>query len=298
MDIAALDATPHADALVRRVRELELADHILDLEAYGFTVIPPEKTGVGQNFVERLRDALLTMYGRRHNDPIHDYRTAEAPATGLDWWLLEEDDVLVEAVLNPVALTLARWLCGESALLSSTMSIIKAPSPPGQQVHYDLHHDSPGVPPPLPQYAQLCNTTWLLTDYAAGEDGPTVFVPGSHRFGRLPMSDEAQLLAEGATVHPVPLIAKAGSLVVWHGNTWHGSLPRSSPGLRLTLVLIWCRQYIQPMHSWVDISPELVSRFPELRRVLGIDKGYPFKESYVRHEGDVNLMAISADQFA
>lgn len=298
MDIAALASNPPADALVRRVRELDLADHILDLEAYGFTVIPPEKTGVSDTFIERLRSTLLSTYSRRHGKPIGDYRTAEEPATGLDWWLIEEDDVVVESVLNPVALTLARWLCGQSALLSSTMSIIKAPSPPGQQVHYDLHHDSPGVPPPLPQYAQLCNTTWLLTDYASEEDGPTVFVPGSHRFGRLPMSDEAQVLADGAAVHPVPLIAKAGSLVVWHGNTWHGSLPRSSPGLRMTLVLIWCRQYIQPMHSWGDVPQELLGRFPELRSVLGIDKGYPFKELYVHHDGDVNLMAISADQFA
>jgi ectoine hydroxylase-related dioxygenase (phytanoyl-CoA dioxygenase family) len=34
----------------------------------------------------------------------------------------------------------------------------------------------------------------------------------------------------------VAVEAPAGSLIVFHGNTWHGALPRRRPGYRFTLI--------------------------------------------------------------
>ena len=78
--------------------------NVVELDAYGFTVIPPEKTAAAPGFVERLRDAILRTHGARNDDPIDDYRTAELKAGFRNsWWLLEEDEAFVEAVLNPAA---------------------------------------------------------------------------------------------------------------------------------------------------------------------------------------------------
>ena len=118
MNIAELGKSPHADPLVKTILEHDLARHIVELDAYGFTVIPPEKLGTSPGFAERLRDAILNTYQKRHDVTIDDWRTAdlEVPPTKA-WQLVDEDDVITEAVLNPVALTMARWHCGQSALL-------------------------------------------------------------------------------------------------------------------------------------------------------------------------------------
>ena len=65
MDIAALEKSPNADSLVKTIMEHDLARHIVELDAYGFTVIPPEKLGTSPGFAERLRDAILNTYQRR-----------------------------------------------------------------------------------------------------------------------------------------------------------------------------------------------------------------------------------------
>ena len=41
--------------------------------------------------------------------------------------------IFVESVLNPVVLTLARWMCGRSATLAGTASLIKPPKPPAAE---------------------------------------------------------------------------------------------------------------------------------------------------------------------
>ena len=299
MDIASLQSSPNADPLVESIFKHGLERHIVELDAYGFTVIPPETLGIGPDFADRLREALLRTHSNRNDEPIGVYRTADVRKVAQNsWWLLEEDDVVVESVLNPVVLTMARWHCGQSAVLGGTSSIIKPGREKGGRP-LGLHNDTHGVPPPVSQYAHLVNTSWVLTDYARDEDGPTVLVPGSHRFGRIPLPHESAYWAEGAPFKPVPLRAKAGSLVVWHGCTWHGSMGRSNPGLRVTLVLVWMRVYMKPINLWQDgTSPALVERFPELTRVLGLEHLYPYKEGNPHVERVAPLMDAGLDQFA
>ena len=304
MDITALQASPNADAAVGEIRQYGLERNIVELAAYGFTVIPPEKTAAAPGFVERLRDAILRTHGARNDDPIDDYRTADLKAGQQNsWWLLEEDKAFVEATLNPVALAMARWLCGQSAIMAGASWILKGANKAVSVGGYDqtdplpLHNDTHAAPPPLPQYAHLCNTSWVLSDYSKEEHGPTVYVPGSHLFGRPPFPARAGIHAGGCPYPVVPLSAREGSLAVWHGATWHGALPRSTPGLRVTLVLAWMRAYMQPIQDWREIDPELVDRHPELTRLLGLEHLYPFK--YGDEAGRLEpLLEAGRDQFA
>ena len=298
MDIAALGKSPNADPLVQTIMEYDLARHIVELDAYGFTVIPPEKMGTSPGFADRLRDAILNTYQRRHDVEIDDWRTADMPAPNeRAWQLIDEDDAVTEAVLNPVALAMARWHCGQSAVLGGTSSIIK---PPHEKNHLGIHNDTHGVPPPQAAYTHLVNTSWILTDYDSREDGPTVFVPGSHRWGRAPAPHETNFWEEGAVLDPVPIQAKAGSLAVWGGNTWHGAMNRMSVGLRVTLVLVWMRPYMKMINQWDDgaVSPERLERYPELHKILGYDHPYPSRESIRNPENVGQMMAVGQDQFA
>ena len=123
----------------------------------------------------------------------------------------------------------------------------------------------------------MCNASWLCTDYEGGDDGPTVFVPGSHRYGRATLPHETDISTSPFQI--VPLIGEAGSLAIWHGATWHGSLPRTKPGMRVTLVQTFMRQYMRPAHLWEgEVAPQLMERFPALERIIGKSL-YPYDRS-------------------
>ena len=276
MALADFGVYPDVDKLIAGIEEFDLYEHIVELEAYGMTVVPPEKMQSSEGFVERLRDAIIRICEERNGITIGDFRTAE-PAlekTGRNsWHLLEEDEVFVEAAINPVVLTLVRWLLGQSAKFSGQTWIIKGQGAGGARLHSDSH----GIPPGAGQIAHMCNASWVCTDYASSDDGPTVFVPGSHHYGRATLPHEAKL--ENTPFRFVPLIAKAGSLAIWNGATWHASEARSNPGLRVTLVQNYMRTYMRVQHNYEDTSPQLLEKYPELERVIG-KALYPYEDSH------------------
>ena len=77
----------------------------------------------------------------------------------------------------------------------------------------------------MPSCGDTCNSAWALTDYTP-DNGPIAMVPGSHKYCRQPRLGEGEDMA-------VPVEAPEGSLIVWHGNTWHGAYPKKTDGLRL-----------------------------------------------------------------
>ena len=276
MDIADYQAAPNIDPVMNNIDRYNLYKHIVELEAYGLTVVPPETLGVDEDFITRLRNAIVKTCEKRNDLSIGDYQTSAPPAGKIfrnSWDLLEEDEVFVEAAINPVQLALIRWLLGQSAVFSGQTWIIKGQGAPG----IGLHSDSHGIPPGAGQIAHMCNASWLCTDYADEDDGPTVFVPGSHRYGRATLPHEAD--TTNTPFSCVPLIAKAGSLALWNGATWHASKPRSKPGLRITLVQNYMRSYMRPQHNYeIGTSPQLLEKYPDLESIIG-KALYPYEDS-------------------
>ena len=302
LDISAYGVSPNVDPIVQDLEKYDLMKHAMELEAYGMTVVPPEKMGVNDGFVERLRSAILGTCEKRSGIRINDHTTDEPDVRKMGartWYLLGEDEAFAEAATNPRMLTLARWLCGQSACITAQTWIIK---PPAEKVdpnpRVGLHSDAHGIPPGGGHIAHVCNASWLCTDYADAEDGPTVFVPGSHRYGRATLPHEAAMtMGDDAPFPLIPLIAKAGSLAIWHGATWHGSTPRTNRGLRVTLVQVFMRMHMRPHHLWEDVPPSFMDKYPELKRILG-DPGYPFKESIDNIEGIQAFMNTGTDPYA
>lgn len=296
MSLADYNVYPDVDGLMAEIGKYDLYEHIVELEAYGLTVVPPEKMRSSEGFIERLRDAIVTACEQRNGVDIGDYRASNISIQHVQknsWDLLEEDEVFVEAAINPVNLTLVRWLLGQSAVFSGQTWIIKGEGdgPIG------LHSDSHGVPPGAGQIAHMCNASWICTDYSGAEDGPTVFVPGSHHFGRATLPHEAELA--DTPFKFVPLIARAGSLAIWNGATWHASQTRTNPGLRITLVQNYMRSYMRPQHNYeIGTSPQLLQKYPELERVIGKSL-YPYEDSQNPDYGRVPaFMRAGTDPFA
>ena len=59
------------------------------------------------------------------------------------------------------------------------------------------------------------------------DNGALAVVPGSHRLARQPMPGEGIDQA-------VPVEAEVGSLILWHGGTWHGAFRRAAQYLART----------------------------------------------------------------
>ena len=298
MDIAAKGTQPSLDPLMEDLERYDLLKHALELEAYGLTLIPREKMGVDASFPTRLHDAILRTCEKRNgidfNDSESDSKEVRGKSFMNSWYLLQEDEVFVEAALNPQVLTMARWLCGQSAILAGHTWIIKPETKHGLGLHSDAH----GIPPGGGHIAHVANLSWLCTDYGSANDGPTVFVPGSHRYGRATLPHESDI--EKTPFPTVSLEGEAGSLAVWHGSTWHGSMPRSNPGMRVTLVQVFMRMHMRPIHNWQreEISSNLLTKYPELERVLGLESLYPYKEHNDHPERVGPFMKTGTDPYA
>ncbi len=295
MDLPNLGTNPELDDIMQRARDLDIEENLLDLAMYGFTVVAPDKMGTA-DLVPRLRDAILGVYERRSGHKIDDWQTYDGKIEKFQsWGWLLEDEAFLEAIHNPVYQTIGQFLTGKSGFLAGAAVILKS-----QQQEFDLplHSDSHGVPPPWPSFATYANLSWLLTDYLSAEDGPTVLVPGSQR-GRMPRGDESFAhIKEHDHIKPVSLEGAAGSLAVWNGAMWHGSVRRTIPGVRITLVNVWQRVYMRPIERVKEISEEQLERWPDLPRLLGYERIYPYQAEITHPERIEPTIQAGRDQYA
>jgi hypothetical protein len=271
------ETTADLNPIYADIRANDLEQCVAELDAFGFTVIPPEKIAPAA-FHDRLRQAILDVHARRTGHRVEQGELGSASLEGerplaTHWSLLGEDPIFEQAVMNPVVHTMARYLCGKSVLLSDAIALIKRRDDTPTHM---LHIDQAGTPPPLPPYQQVINITWALTDYTQA-NGALAMVPGSHRFGRMPMPYEENFLGNDAPVRAIPVECEAGSLIIWGGTTWHASFPRTAEGLRITLIMAFCRGYMKQVRDFRrETPPEVLGRNDEaFAQLLGMNSLYP-----------------------
>lgn len=243
------------DRIMENISRFGLTRHLDELHRDGYTVL---KGALDPETVERARTAIVRTVEKRTGrqiDPMHasadDYR-------GMDYigYLLFEDPVFEEILLNPRPLALMTYLLGESCVLSSMGSHFRGPGGMPLPFHADY---TPGSL--MSHIAMVSNCNYALTPYCQ-ETGALVMTPRSHLKKRQPTDYEgwtsagrtqaqiaaAKLPAEDldAVVWEAPegsvtLDIAPGDAVVFHGNTWHGGWVRSLPGIRANLAVFMCR---------------------------------------------------------
>jgi len=131
-----------------------------------------------------------------------------------------------------------------------------------------LHCDTGALPDA--QGNKVCNVIWLLDDFTT-ENGPTRFVPGTHRAGKLPQD----VLTDPAAPHPeeVLLIAPAGSVAIMNAHVWHGGTANRTAKPRLALHSFYCRRDEPQQQYQKQLLSDTVQQqlSPELRRLLALD---------------------------
>jgi hypothetical protein len=140
-----------------RVRGLGLETHLIELETYGVTVLPPEMIGIARH-LERLRAAILRVAHAR-TGVAHDIDTGAHgvldvmganDAQYILFALLAEDRVFEEVACCEHTLALIEYYLGVHCRLSSVASFVKWANPVGYGEHLGLHCDGGDYPPPLP----------------------------------------------------------------------------------------------------------------------------------------------------
>jgi hypothetical protein len=259
------------DRFFQAIQQLGLEAHIAELDAVGYTVIPPEKVAP-PDFIERLRNAVLRISSERRGVQFNPAEnpdltvTAGVPNSVYEFYLLFEDEVFEEWLENETLGALVDYAMLGQAQLSSMSSILKwnggtyGPS-------LGLHSDAPGSPEGRlsRDYNAICNGALCLSDYTR-EGGAIAMVPGSHRLGRQPGAGEGVDAA-------VPVEAKAGSLIFWVANTWHGAYPRTIDGLRMTITNYFCHRAFKTQENYQRAVPDamLARHSARFARFLGAD---------------------------
>jgi hypothetical protein len=269
MEIGNWKATPELGDIYRKARELGIETNLAELEAFGFTIVEPEKAAPA-GFTDRMLEAVLALEARESPDVVDmmNIPQEQRPVYGRSLFRLPaKDPVFAEAILNPVALTLAKYLTGASNHIYNSAALLKR----GKAGTTRMHCDSVGFSSPLPPYGATCNTSWILTDYTQ-ETGSFFIVPGSHRYCRQPGATDLPKFMGGPNDDEVgiPVVAKPGSLFVFSGNLWHGTYPKQDEALRVHCAVMYARNYVYPGESFADIPDEWVDTYgTEFARLVG-----------------------------
>lgn len=291
------------------IRSLGLAENLIELETQGYTTIPGVLTALQ---IDRAKRAIVARVERTTERRVDVDAESGESFRGMQYipYLLYDDEVFEEILMEPKPLALITYLLGESCLLSSIGCHFRGPGGMPLMLHSD---NGNGIPAPFSTTSLVANVNYALTPYSRAA-GALAMVPGSHKLLRQPTAHEnfrpVGLSAGEATARarggdslddvewrdPPGVVAmdlNPGDAVVWHGNTWHGSFRRELPGVRMNLAVYFNRQFVQTQERHGEAVPaEVLGRHANderFRTLLGAKQAYGWKT-----EGpDYALMARS-----
>jgi len=251
------------------VSELALEQYVLELDLNGYTVVPPEVTGVSAADVDELCRLLLDKSeelvgcafsvkdGPECPLDFGDYRGSlelQSRAKPSQFQLMQlctYNRAFRDLAVNPVATALMRYLIGPFTTRFSSHNCFVKWQGEGYGDSLGLHCDQGGVPQPWGRTAMTANCNWCLTDYTL-ENGAFACVPGSHLKNSHPVMPQAVKDA-------IPVECPRGSLIAFHGQLWHGAYPRTTPGLRLTIANYYRHAVILPQDDIPNHFPKALA---------------------------------------
>lgn len=275
MEIGEWSATPDLNGIFNEIRGLGLETNLAELEAFGFTVI---EGALSAELNKQVLAAVIKAAQEFHKMPLDLQNEQQLQNVQHVPFLFFRDRVFEKVALNEKPLALITYLLGRHCVMMNFSSHVKGPGGVELPIHSDTAN---GVPEPFSPYSHVANCNYALTDYTM-EAGALAIVPGSHRMARRPSPRESKLTGNDRNPHAIPIEVPAGSAIIWHGNTWHGSYPRQMPGLRVNLAVAYSRQYYSPYELYKDRLPsdffERHHRDSRMAQLLGLNSFAGFHE--------------------
>lgn len=179
--------------------------------------------------------------------------------------LVDKGDCFHRLVSHPALLQAVDSVLGTDWKLSS---LNYRAALPGEQGLQPLHCDM-GLVADDTGYS-VFNSVWMLDDFTV-ENGPTRFVPGSHRSRQLPQA----VLADPFARHPDEQVGlgKAGDVILTNAHLWHGGTANRSARPRRSLHGFYVRgDKPQQQYQKRLLRPGTQAGLsPQMRRILALD---------------------------
>jgi ectoine hydroxylase-related dioxygenase (phytanoyl-CoA dioxygenase family) len=236
-----------------------------ELDTNGFVVLPGILSQAAIAAMNaRLDEAIETARELCGTDPRRNPYPRYAA--------FEDDEIVIKdlanrgpefdiAISHPRVLAAVRHVLGDNLKVSYLHMRQPAPGAGHQELHLDTYED-PAVHP----VHYFCNTIWMLDDFTE-DNGPTRFVPGTHRSQVELPTAVSDLCAE----HPdqVLVTGPAGSVIVFDGHVWHGGTRNHSGRRRRGLFSAWIHRGSYPIDDQRKLlHPQTHARLDDARRFL------------------------------
>jgi len=225
------------------------------LEEQGYLVLPGF---ISDAEVVRFRTRVEELYeeeGPRCGSEFKQEPGARRLANAVN-----KGEIFEKVIETPEVLECVEAVLGPDFKLSS-LNVRSAN--PNSNSGQPLHVDSGELPDERGN--AVCNSVWMLDDFTE-RNGALRIVPGSHRWGRLPLPGEkveSEMLVTG----------KAGTVVVMNAHMWHGGTDNHTDFQRRAMHVYYTRgdkPQQQYQKKWV--RPEVQQRLSPLgRRLLALD---------------------------
>jgi hypothetical protein len=228
---------------------------LADLNGNGFVVMPEL---LSPDELHAIKDELDRLVGPLGRNNFEGHLTQRA------YSLLSKTRLLDGLVDHPRVLALLDRLFLPNYLLSQLQVIKILPGETGQLLHYDDGF----YPLPRPRPALSAATIWAIDEFTA-DNGATVVVPGSHRWGdRQPTDSDAR----------TPAAMPAGSCVFFLGTLWHGGGTNSSSAPRRAVTAQYCEPWLRTQEAFTLSVDAHTARAvsPDIQRMIGYSIHPPF----------------------
>ncbi len=150
-------------------------------------------------------------------------------------------------------------------LLSSLSANIACKGGLPMAIHFDQGYL------PITPYPMVINMMWMLSDFT-NDNGATLVLPGSHKLKNTnPIVKGQPIPPPEDAPAPIPVVAPAGTVMVFDGMLWHGTGANQTDYPRYGILAYYCRPFMrQQEHFWLTLDWEEANSYsPELKELLG-----------------------------
>ena len=236
------------------VLEAAAAD-LATVERQGFVIIERLLTSEHCEGIRQACEPWLQHRGRNNFEGMKTQRIYN---------VLEKTRAIDELVTHPRITALLDRLLMPNYLLSQAQVINIEPGEEAQPLHFDegMYHVA------RPRAALGAATIWAIDAFSA-DNGATVVIPGSHRFGNEIITDRNAA---------IPAVMPQGSVIFFTGTLWHGGGENRSDAARLAVTCQYCEPWLRQQENFfLELSAQTLQSIPEpLLNMVGYSIHPPF----------------------
>ncbi len=257
-EVVAMRRAAAAASAARHGVEESLVDTLIsEVQERGYIIIPKLISTDVMDFIREEVGPFLQHTGRNE---------FEGSKTRRIYSVIEKTLSLNPIIEHPLILALLDRVLQPNYLLSQVQAIEVLPG----EVAQPLHADDGFYPIPRPRAPIGAATIWAIDDFTV-DNGATVIIPGSHRWG-----DEHP--GDGSGHELVPAVMPAGSVLFFVGTAWHGAGANHTDNIRMAVTAQYCEPWARQQENFsLSISRErakLCSK--QIQGMLGYSMLFPF----------------------